>query len=52
MGMVKAFLLIDPLNTVRMSVEDASVDLGLRIKNPVLVLLHKTSSDLPYPRCL
>ena len=51
-GMVKEFLLIDQLNTVRMFVKDASVDLDLQIKNPVLVPLHKTLPDPPYPQCL
>ena len=52
MGMVKEFSLIDLLNTVRMFVEDARVNLGLQIKNPAPVPLRKTSSDPLYPRHL
>ena len=46
MGIVKEFLFIDLLNTVRILAEDASLDLGLWIKNPLPVLLHRTSPDL------
>ena len=48
-GMVKELLFIDLLNTVRIFVEDISIDLGLWIKNPTPVLLCKTS---PGPLCL
>ena len=51
-GMVKEFSFINPLNTVKILVEDTSIDLGLQIKNPTPVPLCKTSSDLPYPRHL
>ena len=51
MGIVKEFLFIDLLNTVRILVKDASVNLGLRIKNPSLVLPHKTLPDLPCLKC-
>ena len=51
-GIVQEFLFINPLNTVRILVEDASVDLGLQIKNPPPVLLHKTLPDLLCPKHL
>ena len=46
MGIVKEFLFIDLLNTVRILVEDTSVNMGLQIKNPRPVLLHRTLPDL------
>ena len=52
MGMVKEFLFINPLNTVRILVKDASINLGLQIKNSPPVLLHRTLPDPPCLKCL